>query len=87
MTPASWTDEPPAPRTVGAAVAVFVDGPQPDIDAEGEEIPIYYVFVGDDDAEPIGKVYTTHSHALAQDLGRRIATDRRLELVDESMPA
>ena len=65
---------------------VFFDGPQPDLDPDGEEIPVWMVYVGDDDAEPIGTVYRCHEFKSAQGLARRMAHDRRLELINEAMP-
>jgi hypothetical protein len=66
---------------------VFFDGPQPDQDTEGEEIPVWVVYVGDEDAEPIGKVYQCHSFKLGDALARRMAQDRRLELIAEATSA
>jgi hypothetical protein len=68
-------------------VAVFVDGPFPSVDREGEEVPEWTVYAGDDEAEPTGTVYRCSSWAGARSLGARMARDRRLELVDESGPA
>jgi hypothetical protein len=66
---------------------VFFEGPEPAQDHEGDEIPVWYVFVGDKDAEPIGKVYRCSSFAPAQSLAQRMAKDRKLELIHEAMPA
>ena len=65
---------------------VFFDGPEPDQDSEGDEIPVWVVYVGDEEAEPVGKVYRCHSFAPAQSLAERMAKDRRLELIHEAMP-
>ena len=35
---------------------IFLDGPQSDVDPEGEEIPVWVVYVGNDDGDPIGTV-------------------------------
>src|ERR1035441_314454 len=51
ITPAP--DQPPAGWR-----GIFFDGPQPDRDREGEEIPVWVVYVGDEDADPVGTVYT-----------------------------
>ena len=66
---------------------VFFDGPQPDQDREGDEIPVWFVYVGDKDAEPVGKVYRCNSFAPAQSLAQRMAKDRKLELIQDAMPA
>jgi hypothetical protein len=67
--------------------AVYFDGPQSDRDPEGEEIPAWTVYVGDDEAEPTGTVYTVHDFAAAEQLARRMAHDRRLDLIHEATPA
>ena len=67
--------------------AVFFDGPQPDRDAEGEEIPAWVVYVGDSDAEPTGTVYTLHHYQSAELLAHQMASDRRLDLIHEATPA
>jgi hypothetical protein len=47
-----------------------------------DEAQIFHVYVGDDDAEPVGKTYTVRrGRAAAISLGEKIARDRRLELV------
>jgi hypothetical protein len=67
--------------------AVYFDGPQADRDPEGEEIPAWTVYVGDDEAEPTGTVYTVHDFTAAEQLARRMAADRRLDLIHEATPA
>lgn len=66
---------------------VFFDGPQPDQDREGEEIPVWVVYVGDQDAEPIGTVYRCHDFKVAEALAQRVARDRQLELIHEATTA
>jgi hypothetical protein len=66
---------------------VFFEGPEPDQDPEGDEIPVWFVLFGDEQAEPLGKVYRSHSFKLAENLAHRIAGDRKLELIQEAMPA
>ena len=68
-------------------LGVFFDGPQPDQDHEGEEIPVWIVYVGTEEADPVGTVYHVYSFARAQGLAQRIAQDRRLELIHEATPA
>ena len=63
------------------------DGPQPDRDTEGEEIPAWVVYVGDADAEPTGRIYTLHHFQSAELLAYQMATDRRLDLIHEATPA
>src|ERR1035441_1262761 len=66
---------------------VFFDGPQPDQDQEGEEIPVWIGYIGDEEAEPVGKVYKCFTFRGAQTLAGRMAKDRKLELVQEALPA
>ena len=66
---------------------VFIDGPQPDQNAEGDEIPVWLVYVGDEEAEPVGTVYTCHNFTAAEQLAQRIARDRQLELIHEAATA
>ena len=67
--------------------AVFFDGPQSDRDPEGEEIPAWVVYVGDSDAEPTGQVYTLHHYKSAELLAHQMASDRRLDLIQDATPA
>jgi hypothetical protein len=66
---------------------VFFDGPQPDQNADGDEIPVWLVYEGDEEAEPIGDVHTCHDFTAAERLAQRIARDRRLELIHEATTA
>ena len=79
----------PAPdfSNVGPYRAVYFDGPQSDRDQEGEEVPAWVVYVGDEDADPIGQVYTLHHFQSAELLAQRMAEDRRLDLIHEASPA
>jgi hypothetical protein len=72
---------------VGPFRAVYFDGPQSDQDAEGEEIPAWVVYVGDEAAEPTGQIYTLHHFKSAELLAYRMAEDRRLDLIHEATPA
>lgn len=65
---------------------VFFDGPQSDQNHDGDEIPVWVVYVGDEDAEPIGKVYHLHDFKAAEELAEQISHDRRLELIHEANP-
>ena len=75
-------DQPPAGWR-----AVFFDGPQPDQGREGEEIPVWVVYVGDEDADPVGTVYTCHNFKSAETLAQRMARDRQVELIHEATTA
>ena len=66
---------------------VFFDGPQPSQNADGDEIPVWLVYEGDEEAEPVGTVYTCHNFKAADSLARRMANDRRLELIYEATTA
>jgi hypothetical protein len=43
-----------------------------------------YVWAGNDDGDPVGKVYGPMAPSKARELGRRMSADRRLELVIEN---
>ena len=67
---------------------VFFEGPEPVPDRQdGDEIPTWTVYVGDDEAEPTGTVYTCFSFSFALDLAQRMARDRRLELIQDAIAA
>lgn len=76
------------PTTIAAKAwrGVFFDGPQSDRDDEGEEIAVWSIYVGDEDACPIGKVYHLHHFKSAELLAYRMAEDRGIELIYEAMP-
>lgn len=73
-------------RTARPWRGVFFDGPQSDQNHDGDEIPVWFVYVGDEDAEPVGKVYKFHAFKAAEELARQISRDRHLELIQEAMP-
>ena len=56
-------------------------------DANGDEIPTWLVYVGDEEAEPTGTVYTCFTFSFALDLAQRMARDRRLQLIHEAIAA
>jgi hypothetical protein len=58
---------------------VFFDGPQPDQNQDGDEIPAWFVYVGNEEAEPVGKVDKFHDFKAAEDAARRMSRDRRLD--------
>ena len=76
-----------APAPAPAWQGVFFDGPEPDQDRDGEEIPVWHVYVGTEDAEPVSHVYRVFSFAKAQSLAQAISNDRRLELVADATTA
>lgn len=65
---------------------VFFEGPQPDQNRDGDEIPVWFVFIGDEEANPVSTVYHCHKFKPAEGLAKRMARDRRLELIHEAMP-
>jgi hypothetical protein len=71
----------------GTHRAVYFDGPQSDRGPNGEEIPAWVVYVGDDEAEPVSTVHTLHHFKSAELLAYRMAEDRRLDLIQEATPA
>ena len=66
---------------------VFFDGPQPDQNHEGDEIPVWVVYVGDEESSPVSTVYRCHSYRAAESLAKRMSHDRRLELIHEAVTA
>ena len=70
-----------------AWTGVFFDGPEPEQDREGEEIPVWHVYVGTEEAEPVSRVYRVFSFTKAQSLAQSMSQDRRLELVADAQPA
>ena len=76
-----------APTNTGAWRGVYFDGPQSDQNHDGDEIPVWFVYVGDEEAEPTDTVYKCHNFKSAEELAQRMAHDRRLELIHEATPA
>lgn len=68
-------------------VCVIFDGPYPEQDRWGDEFPTWIVFAGDEEGEPTGTTYTCHSYSKADALARKMASDRKLELVIDASPA
>lgn len=73
--------------TVGPWRGVFFDGPQSDRNPDGDEVPVWCVYVGDEEAEPVDRIYWLWSYELALELARRMARDRRFELIQEATSA
>lgn len=65
---------------------IFFDGPQSGLNHDGDEIPLWAVYVGDEDAQPVSTVYHCLKFKSAEGLAKRMARDRRLELIHEAMP-
>jgi hypothetical protein len=76
-----------ATATTGHWRGIFFDGPQSDQNHDGDEIPVWVVYVGDAEAEPTDTVYKLHNFKSAEELAKRMAQDRRLELIHEASPA
>jgi hypothetical protein len=76
-----------ATATTGKWRGVFFDGPQSDQNHDGDEIPVWLVYVGDEEAEPTDTIYKCHNFKSAEELAKRMAHDRRLELIHEASPA
>jgi len=70
-----------------SATAIYI-GRDTDIDTydSGDEIDVYHVFAGDDDGEPVGKVYTFRTGDVAKRafaLAVKMAKPRNLEIVQD----
>ena len=76
-----------APSMTGKWRGIFFDGPQSDQNHDGDEIPVWLVYVGDEEAEPTDTVYKLHSFQAAEQLAKRMSQDRRLDLIHEASPA
>ena len=66
--------------------AVYFDGPQSDRDHEGEEVPSWVVYIGDDEAEPVSHLQHFRSYEIAEQVARHLASDRRLDLIHDASP-
>jgi hypothetical protein len=66
---------------------VFFHGPEPKRNKDGDEIPYWSVYVGDADAEPVGKTYTVGTFDGAARLANLMSKDRSLELINEAEAA
>jgi hypothetical protein len=71
----------------GRTRAVYFDGPWAEQNHEGEEIPTWLVYIGDEEAEPVSHLITFHSYQIAYDYAQHLAGERRLELIHEASPA
>lgn len=66
---------------------VYVEGPEATRDHHGEEIPVWHVYIGDEEGYPKGTIYQCLAYHAAMDLSRRMARDRKMELVNDAIPA
>lgn len=71
------------------ATAIYCYGPESGgtDNIQGIEYPEWYVYAGDDEAEPVGKSYTCRSYEGAVTLAHKMAKDRRLPLEMEASRA
>jgi hypothetical protein len=67
--------------------AIFFRGPQPAQNKDGDEIPLWSVYLGDEEGEPVRTVYGMHSFKKAESLAKVMAEDRKLELIHEAQHA
>jgi hypothetical protein len=80
---ATTTASAPAPAGV-----VHFHGPEPVMDKrQDQEIPVWRVFVGDAEANPISRVYKVHSFTKAAALALAMSKDRNLALTQDAQPA
>ena len=64
---------------------VYFDGPCPSQDATGEEILVWFVFVGDSDGDPVDAVSPFYHFETAQCYARELAKTKRLSLITDAM--
>ena len=64
---------------------VYFDGPCPSQDATGEEIPVWFVFVGDSDGDPVDAVSPFSNFETAKGYARELAKAKRLSLITDAM--
>ena len=67
--------------------AVYFDGPSADRDHEGEEIPVWVVYIGDEEAEPVSNLQHFRSFQIAEEVARHLASSKRLDLIHDATPA
>ncbi len=72
---------------VGPFRAVYFDGPQSDRNREGDEVPSWVVYIGDEDAEPVTHLQHFRSYQIAEQVARQLASTRRLDFVHDASPA
>lgn len=70
------------------ATCVVVTGPHSNADAQSdwEEYPEWAVGMMNDDGDEVGKVYFLRNFKAAEELGKKMAHDRKLEYINEATP-
>jgi hypothetical protein len=61
-------------RTVTQPAAwrgIFFEGPEPERGHDGDEFPVWFVYIGDEDRQPISTAYKCFDFAGAEMLARR----------------
>ena len=66
---------------------IFLRGPQSTRNKDGDEVPVWNVYLGDDNGEPVRTVYGVYDFKKAQSLANVMSSDRKLELINEAQPA
>ena len=74
------------PQNSTAVHHVHFLGPCLSQDATGEDIPVWFVFVGDSDGDPVDAVSPFSNFETAQCYAREIADTKRLSLITDVMP-
>ena len=81
-----------APANTGYWRGVFFDGPQSDQNHDGDhggpcgEHPVWFVYIGDDEAEPVSHLSKFHNFDIAEQHAKHLAQSRRLDLIHEASP-
>jgi len=63
---------------------VLCTGPEPALNRDGDEIPVWLVFAADNEREPISRIYKVYGYWRARLLAATMADDHRLPLEDEA---
>lgn len=67
--------------------AIYVNGPEPEQDQHGEEIPVWSVYTGDEYGDATGDVQWCYSRYAAQLHAQHLAKSTRLPIEDDSSEA
>ena len=78
------SDTPAGSTSTPAPGAVHFEGPEPDQDSQGEEIPVWSVYAATDDGDLRSKVYHCSTYSAGWGLAQRMAKDRKLQLINEA---
>ncbi len=87
MAPLNNTTNPNSDLRSAQWRGVFFDGPQSDQNPDGDEIPVWTVYIGDEEANPISNLRTFHNYDIASEQAEHLARRWNLELVQDAMPA